>query len=320
MVTKISIHALLAESDTTHAHIASIAPHFYPRSPCGERLRSSCKGISYFIFLSTLSLRRATHLILCPKSAPYISIHALLAESDREPTALRTPHQRFLSTLSLRRATAIDVFLAVWAVISIHALLAESDDASKDVIKTTSNFYPRSPCGERQPFEHHASTQQEFLSTLSLRRATEPPRVIREPTADFYPRSPCGERLHLILCPKSAPYISIHALLAESDHNMKVRMICTSIFLSTLSLRRATSIGPLIFSVQPHFYPRSPCGERQWIPSYSPTRCYFYPRSPCGERPPLHDKDVNPDGISIHALLAESDSKSAQNSGALLRI
>ena len=25
------------------------------------------------------------------------------------------------------------------------------------------------------------------------------------------------------------------------------------------------------------------------------------------ESDPLHDKDVNPDGISIHALLAESD-------------
>ena len=34
-------------------------------------------------------------------------------------------------------------------VISIHALLAESDDASKDIIKTIINFYPRSPCGER---------------------------------------------------------------------------------------------------------------------------------------------------------------------------
>ena len=33
----ISIHALLAESDTTHARIAYTAPHFYPRSPCGER-------------------------------------------------------------------------------------------------------------------------------------------------------------------------------------------------------------------------------------------------------------------------------------------
>ena len=80
------------------------------------------------------------------------------------------------------------------------------------------------------------------------------------------------------------------------------------LFLSTLSLRRATLIGPLIFNVQPHFYPRSPCGERlpSVLHSFRPPRIsihallaesdwllccmihlhlYFYPRSPCGERP-----------------------------------
>ena len=35
--------------------------------------------------------------------------------------------------------------------------------------------------------------------------------------------------------------------------------------------------------------------------------CYFYPRSPCGERP-VKGKPASPViGISIHALLAESD-------------
>ena len=79
--------------------------NFYPRSPCGERLTPAR-------ILSRLSL---------------ISIHALLAESDRLPTALRTPHQRFLSTLSLRRATAVLQQAQQEADISIHALLAESD-------------------------------------------------------------------------------------------------------------------------------------------------------------------------------------------------
>ena len=46
----------------------------------------------------------------------------------------------------------------------------------------------------------------------------------------------------------------------------------------------------------------------------------FYPRSPCGERPQLQFYSQSAGLISIHALLAESDSKSAQNSGALLRI
>ena len=57
------------------------------------------------------------------------------------------------------------------------------------------------------------------------------------------------------------------------------------LFLSTLSLRRATSTTGIL--------------------SFNPFN--FYPRSPCGERP-LTD-DVSPGGkiISIHALLAESD-------------
>ena len=75
----------------------------------------------------------------------------------------------------------------------------------------------------------------------------------------------------------------------------------------------------------------------------SPGECYFYPRSPCGERHTVAGQSETGDPISIHALLAESDSKymahrkekklisihallaesdskSAQNSGALLRI
>ena len=56
----ISIHALLAESDTTHTPTAYIAPHFYPRSPCGERHWLRTAGVE----------------------DDEISIHALLAESD----------------------------------------------------------------------------------------------------------------------------------------------------------------------------------------------------------------------------------------------
>ena len=57
------------------------------------------------------------------------------------------------------------------------------------------------------------------------------------------------------------------------------------IFLSTLSLRRATLLGWLRVLEVTHFYPRSPCGERLLgnvavaLPMLN-----FYPRSPCGER------------------------------------
>ena len=154
-----------------------------------------------------------------------------------------------------------------------------------------------------------ARTILPFLSTLSLRRATTWRRRSAEPTAYFYPRSPCGERrannqpeqqeqhisIHALLaesdrnagcsCHSGNP-ISIHALLAESDVDKIPNQRQIDQFLSTLSLRRATSIGHITQTRSKHFYPRSPCGERPGYqrPCGRPTT-NFYPRSPCGERP-----------------------------------
>ena len=173
-----------------------------------------------------------------------------------------------------------------------------------------------------------------FLSTLSLRRATlvvtafpgsadisihallaesdlnrPPPLTSR---ANFYPRSPCGERRG-VLYGCYGLRISIHALLAESDCFVRTMNALSGLFLSTLSLRRATGRAPS--PPRRYFYPRSPCGERQVsviVPSGS---LYFYPRSPCGER--LHEirNALAGFSISIHALLAESDPlKATKNS------
>ena len=66
---------------------------FYPRSPCGERQAAPKIPLISGAFLSTLSLRRATAGQLQQRSAQYISIHALLAESDllRLPVQVSTP-------------------------------------------------------------------------------------------------------------------------------------------------------------------------------------------------------------------------------------
>ena len=56
-----------------------------------------------------------------------------------------------------------------------------------------------------------------------------------------------------------------------------------------------------------NFYPRSPCGERHLRYCMPTGPRYFYPRSPCGERPLPNKIDKDTAGISIHALLAESD-------------
>ena len=170
----------------------------------------------------------------------FISIHALLAESDnfrrafkrpvanfypRSPcgerhneSAPNRPEEQFLSTLSLRRATrrgGVPCYLD--NIISIHALLAESDSNESSEHTNNSNFYPRSPCGERQTLAPKPNQKSLFLSTLSLRRAT---------AADISARREAS--------------ISIHALLAESDVVDTVEFASSMLFLSTLSLRRAT--------------------------------------------------------------------------------
>ena len=124
---------------------------------------------------------------------------------------------------------------------------------------------------------------------------------------DFYPRSPCGERLH-----------GCYSLRHSAQ------------FLSTLSLRRATSMKVRMICTGKNFYPRSPCGERpSRAKTTDMTQRYFYPRSPCGERldkrcqfngdngflstlslrraTQVFQRIAKPFRISIHALLAESD-------------
>ena len=171
----------------------------------------------------------------------HISIHALLAESDMVSYQLSRKSRIFLSTLSLRRATS----------------------ARFGVVAQINYFYPRSPCGERRVWVtanaryrlisihallaesdgtcHPNKTQRyRFLSTLSLRRATILLSCSANISLYFYPRSPCGERRPLPCLQVFMHYISIHALLAESDVGVGVAAAERFTFLSTLSLRRAT--------------------------------------------------------------------------------
>ena len=83
-------------------------------------------------------------------------------------------------------------------------------------------------------------TREKFLSTLSLRRATTC-YCSGSLICNFYPRSPCGERLLFAADSGQKSVISIHALLAESDATTPGKVLAGWTFLSTLSLRRATS-------------------------------------------------------------------------------
>jgi len=79
------------------------------------------------IFLSTLSVRRATCNAHHASRLLCISIHALREESDVHKYYQANHLQQFLSTLSVRRATGDVLRLRRADLISIHALREESD-------------------------------------------------------------------------------------------------------------------------------------------------------------------------------------------------
>ena len=236
-------------------------------------------------FLSTLSLRRATPYLDNKPTQQAISIHALLAESDGKSNKLAGSKLVFLSTLSLRRATirkrqvipiiqiSIHALLAesdqtansladTPPEISIHALLAESDLSISKTVRRIWHFYPRSPCGERRFSDITSILPQPFLSTLSLRRATDVPVMSLTEYGLFLSTLSLRRATWRYLTPKALKKSFLSTLSLRRATLEQFKQITETIFLSTLSLRRATF-------------------------------------SSC--------RPDEPSGISIHALLAESD-------------
>ncbi len=63
MLLRVSIHALLAESDPGASTALTLTRRFNPRPPCGERLTESIHTTRLSSFQSTPSLRRATEAL-----------------------------------------------------------------------------------------------------------------------------------------------------------------------------------------------------------------------------------------------------------------
>ena len=214
---KISIHALLAESD------GGSGVGSWPR----------------VIFLSTLSLRRATRRFIGASYGRTISIYALLAESDRERR--RCCRLGLISIHALLAESDYDTYAKVLRVnISIHALLAESDDLTSKRLPSSSDFYPRSPCGERQS-NSKSSVIRDSISIHALLAESD------------HSLSSSGWAFM---------FISIHALLAESDDLLRTHIFPFVNFYPRSPCGERPST-PAVRSQFIHFYPRSPCGERQ---------------------------------------------------------
>ena len=132
------------------------------------------------------------------------------------------------------------------------------------------------------------NSQKAKHSMLSLRRATSLGLLSLKPHTHFYPRSPCGERPVSVAACSGVSYFYPRSPCGERHTEIDLNGVA-DLFLSTLSLRRATRVLLAVLDDQHDFYPRSPCGERPIGPQVVADRV----------------------GISIHALLAESDCPAA---------
>ena len=148
-----------------------------------------------------------------------------------------------------------------------------------------SDFYPRSPRGERQ----YAAG-------------------IETGSHNFYPRSPRGERrFHFETKPMLGIPISIHAPRVGSDllHFGVGRLSYISIHAPRVG---SDSLWDAYQEMQAQFLSTLPAwGATLWEPSGWQTEHHFYPRSPRGERPSLVFSLYRLLYISIHAPRVGSD-------------
>ena len=190
----ISIHAPREGSDSMARTRSPPSRNFYPRSPRGERL--AVQGVGDLeAGISIHAPREGSDRT--PHAQPQqdgISIHAPREGSDgvvvigRAKAWTISIHAPREGSDGFRRGSAVFGYISIHApregsdvdalcrrvyhVISIHAPREGSDGSQYRPAFAVSNFYPRSPRGER-----HAPTKQ----TDETKRY-------------FYPRSPRGER------------------------------------------------------------------------------------------------------------------------------
>ena len=214
----ISIHALREEGDRVRFLRSSQRHNFYPRPPRGGRRFDASEHITWYLFLSTPSARRATSCKSMWCRAGAISIHALREEGD--PASLETTSHswKFLSTPSARRATR-QSFLPRPAGLFLSTPSARRATSNSGRIPDSlENFYPRPPRGGR-PERRLRRMEERDISIHALREEGDLSAVAS--AAKF-----CA--------------ISIHALREEGDGVWIFDGLKCTLFLSTPSARRAT--------------------------------------------------------------------------------
>ena len=138
-----------------------------------------------------------------------ISIHAPREGSDSFGASLMMPLALFLSTLPARGATWGGLRPGLQDLISIHAPREGSDTAAQVKPEAWSDFYPRSPRGERPSKRDREEGNTVFLSTLPARGATSVSVCVLPKPFEFLSTLPArGATLCAAHCTQSFPFLS----------------------------------------------------------------------------------------------------------------
>ena len=211
----ISIHALLTESDILCEAVALVLSDFNPRSPHGERPRS---------IMSTF----------CASNFNPRSPHG----ERRDKSLIGKVNRQFQSTLSSRRATQSarprPLLHGFQSTLSSRRATSSSSSGSS----SSSDFNPRSPCGERRSTKGAGTSWPAISIHALLAESDALLGDLSHRATNFNPRSPCGERRRSSLDPRN-----------RGDFNPR----------SPCGERLG---GGGMKLVPDDFNPRSPCGER----------------------------------------------------------
>ncbi len=189
-----------------------------------------------------------------------ISIHVPLAGNVQHNVSHASGAQRFLSTFPLRGTSEVGIMHKLYLTISIHVPLAGNVGAwssgnldapvflstfplrgtsrmSTHPLPATGNFYPRSPCGERQqPGVRDARVD---VISIHVPLAGNVPACNQASSVrrNFYPRSPCGER-PLVVNRVERIFLNFYPRSPCGErHGLAVRPLLCAEFLSTFPLR-----------------------------------------------------------------------------------
>ena len=215
---EISIHAPREGSDPRCGRSYAGRPHFYPRSPRGER-RAFAVGAADVNRISIHAPREGSDgkPAMLEQTAE-ISIHAPREGSDPPYQGTRWAGRRFLSTLPARGATIGSNVAVVVGGISIHAPREGSDPSARSSRALLTRFLSTLPARGATTLRGD-ELNSVLISIHAPREGSDPgptPTTWKRPY--FYPRSPRGER-----------------------PSTEKRTTSPSVFLSTLPARGATA-------------------------------------------------------------------------------